>query len=931
MAQNIKIGVASDTSGATKGVEQLDRATEGLVGTLNTVERAADAVDKKLEKVLNTAKKVGDASAKIAELQKTLGKALGAKISEPDARRFSENFEKVRTGGGFGSQRVRDFDDFGSWYNGHSSTFRSPQSAASHRSRIIARGMQGTEWANNNAPPPAPPPPPGNGRGFNHPAVARAGSSALGVGAKLLGIAGIATTISGIMGMVGQGVGYAADEGGTLDTLKRRFGGNGMSYRFLQQGTRGAAAGLGISYTDSAQYASTYAGAAGRGGDDIGSSLRIAYGTSRGLGVDPGQGAEFFGSMSKLGVAKDDAGQRRLAALIADGIERGGFTAKADEVLRAVADYAGTAFRASLSTPNVGAYLSGLTSMTSHVPGLDPAGAASIIGQANSAMTQGGAVGEASKNLAYAALAPGYGPAIAEGLWAGGVFGTPDSVFGTAGNRTMMGQWADSTGQGTPTGSMSNLHGIRQMLSKQTAGMGRADGAMVRAKSIQGFFGLNSIQDALALDQMDENPEQLGGTQKLLSSVGVDMSRMTNFSGIADIAKLSGAKSLGDMWGTYQDVLGRSDVGQAQKDSLRGLYNSGDIDETRKTLAKILAIQGQAATPGSETRVALSDLKDTLTDVGGKLLDPLDKIREAVVGMYSLVAPQEYKDKQQAERDSRTDFAQRVRDGDNGDERLGNIYRQADSEYSDAASRSGGKPVDINRLAPEPAGSDGNAWYDARQARRQHLLARYDADYGAAAKQKAMTYFRSVGWSDEAAAGLTANGMDESGLAPHGPDGDGGAAVGAFQWHPDRQAAIEAHFHKSIRDMDLGEQLRAKNWELQPGGPEERAGNALRHAKNAYDAGEIDSRLDQRPGLTQEDKDRAAFRRGNLADGISKNTPLPAGDPNGTSDRQSSDVRVHGSADIIIRDSSGKQIGTATAPMTQMPKAPSPAGVSGSW
>jgi hypothetical protein len=44
----------------------------------------------------------------------------------------------------------------------------------------------------------------------------------------------------------------------------------------------------------------------------------------------------------------------------------------------------------------------------------------------------------------------------------------------------------------------------------------------------------------------------------------------------------------------------------------------------------------------------LVDIKDALTDLGSKLLDPLDKIREAAVGIYSWIAPQEYKDKIQA-------------------------------------------------------------------------------------------------------------------------------------------------------------------------------------------------------------------------------------------------------------------------------------------
>jgi len=644
MTQQIKIGVAADTAGAAKGVEAVERATDGLAVSLTGVSQAADAVDKKLDKVIDKAKRATDATARLAQVQATLSKALGKSVGPDDARKFSENFERIRSGRGLGSQRVREFDDFQSWHQGVGQTFKRPQEARAHRMRILARGMQGTRFAEENSPiddldEPAPPGGRGGGgRGAGGAGLRRAGSSAMGIGKGFLAIAGIAATIEGVMSKVAEGVGYATDESGSLDTLKRRFGGRGIGYNDLQQGTRGAGAGFGISYVDSAKYGLQYGKAAGSLDSDIGSHLRNAYGTSRSLGVDPGEGVDFFGQMSKLGVAKDDAGQRKLAALIADGIERGGFTAKADEVLHAVAEYANTAFRATLSAPNVGSYLAGLTSMTSKT-GLDPSSAAGIIGQANSAMMQGGAMGEASKNLSYASIARGFDPLIGSEMNAGGLFGTPDSVFRDKdGKLTMAGQYNADHGIAMPSGGRMNMSAVMDTLKQQTSGR---PGLMPLA--VQSQFGLGTPQDALGLMWMNDHPAELGGTTDLLTKAGVDINKMKNLSGISDIAKLAGATSMDDIRGQYNEFRGRNDVPEAEKVRIASLHDAGDVDGTRKALAGILANQGQVATPGSDTRAALVDLKDTLTTVGDKLLDPLNKIREMVSDVTGWLLPQDSK------------------------------------------------------------------------------------------------------------------------------------------------------------------------------------------------------------------------------------------------------------------------------------------------
>jgi len=62
-------------------------------------------------------------------------------------------------------------------------------------------------------------------------------------------------------------------------------------------------------------------------------------------------------------------------------------------------------------------------------------------------------------------------------------------------------------------------------------------------------------------------------------------------------------------------------------------------------------------------------------------------------------------------------------------------------------------------------------------------------DYSAAAPKYANA-FQDVGFSGNVIAGLMGNGFAESGFDPHAK-GDGGAARGVFQWHPDRAAEFQ--------------------------------------------------------------------------------------------------------------------------------------------
>lgn len=141
---------------------------------------------------------------------------------------------------------------------------------------------------------------------------------------------------------------------------------------------------------------------------------------------------------------------------------------------------------------------------------------------------------------------------------------------------------------------------------------------------------------------------------------------------------------------------------------------------------------------------------------------------------------------------------------------------------------------------------------------------------------KAIAYFMSQGWSREQAAGLAANIKAESGFA-HNAVGDSGKAYGLLQWHPDRQAAFAKWRGYDIRKSSFEDQLAFMHYELTQGN-ERPAGNALRAARTAQDAGRIASFNYVRPRWAAME----AYRRGNSAVQIAQQTTINvngAGDP----------------------------------------------------
>lgn len=151
-----------------------------------------------------------------------------------------------------------------------------------------------------------------------------------------------------------------------------------------------------------------------------------------------------------------------------------------------------------------------------------------------------------------------------------------------------------------------------------------------------------------------------------------------------------------------------------------------------------------------------------------------------------------------------------------------------------------------------------------------------DGGINEASTNRSMAFFQSKGWTREQAAGITANLGLESNFNPAAV-GDKKRAYGIAQWHEYRQKQFAQWAGKSIKGSSLDEQLGFVHYELTKG--EERpAGNLLRGAGSAREAGDIISRNYERP----EKADLDAAKRAAVAEVIA-NRPLspPAQAPAG--------------------------------------------------
>jgi hypothetical protein len=138
---------------------------------------------------------------------------------------------------------------------------------------------------------------------------------------------------------------------------------------------------------------------------------------------------------------------------------------------------------------------------------------------------------------------------------------------------------------------------------------------------------------------------------------------------------------------------------------------------------------------------------------------------------------------------------------------------------------------------------------------------------------RVMRFFEGKGWTSAQAAGLTARVNRESKGRADQQEIGGGKGYGLLQWGPARQAEFKKWSGHDIHGSTEAEQLEFMQYELTKG-KEKRAGDRLRGAKTAAEAGEIASLSYARPRDRAGEASRTA-REAQLLMGIAGASNMP--------------------------------------------------------
>lgn len=640
-----------DTAQARRALEDLRTASERALpqqpagGSTRSRKETEDAkaLEQQLERVRRT--------------KEFMERTTGRPVTDWEATRYDEVFRQRASR----NSMLRGFDGgVSDWHSGVGSRFSNGAAADDHRRGILDdingevfgpgrrnnqfRGMIG-RYA-------------GAIGGMAGGVVAGGGGMFGNIGAGLGGLAGMipglgmalgpltGSILGAVGGRIDKGMEDATSTAQDVSNLKHSLGDASDSFEGLRDKVQAAAEGLGVAYVESARFAKHYSELSNLQRDQkqsLGGELRTAYGFARGFGLDPSSGVGFMGQMRLSGNISDEKSAKLMAVQIADAVERGGNRSKMDEVLASISNFAQQSARMSLTSPDVKSFASYMaTGTATRVPGLDPAGAAAILGSADSSMRRGGGYGDASKIAIMSAIAGSNSDLSAfdvEAIMEGGLFGNAQKTFGKGGilnaRADQMGLSKESARYGKLTSGdnsgVTNATRIMNQLRSQSA----SDDEYLA--SMRGAFGLQSMGQAAALDLMHNTDPGLDGLKSKLGRAGVNIENITGSSlgGIAEVAS-------GDM-STLNNYAGKLREGaeyKALSDSERKSLDAARTpDELRDVLLKLLSDRERQETIGDKTINIQTDMRNAFQRMAEGLLPATVMIKDGVLALVEHFAP----------------------------------------------------------------------------------------------------------------------------------------------------------------------------------------------------------------------------------------------------------------------------------------------------
>ncbi len=447
-----------------------------------------------------------------------------------------------------------------------------------------------------------------------------------GFGAGLMGLVGgmAALGVGKLVGAVAEKVEQAENNNVAYDRLKRTLGDVQVSFLGLKKAVMTTGESLNITYDETGGLFSQFAKAgkvSGRDGyQSMPQEIGMGVGLSRAYGLDPSQGVGFMGQMRGLGVTKDVQDSRRVALLIGETIAKSDAFSKADEVMEAIAGFASSQTRQSMSAANIDGYAGMFSSMVgSGIAGMDPAGAASMLGRVNSSLSAGGAKGEASQFFtSMVGNRMGLDPLQMQVLREGGAFASKDQMFGVGSAYTRY------MGQTGPTGSSNYLSETRSLIEEKYAGDSETQ-KLMRAQAFGNHTGLNMNQ---SMAMLSLQPNQMGELQKVLGNSALSM----NASGINNAAMaLNGTDA--DRQSIAAGLRKRDDLKKEDRAALDAAMGSGNTEEQKRVLATLSAQYEQERTQGSDIRDSRAALDNIKVKIADYAVPALQDMRKALLYM----------------------------------------------------------------------------------------------------------------------------------------------------------------------------------------------------------------------------------------------------------------------------------------------------------
>lgn len=692
MTGGIRIPIIADVSGAKKAVDDLGQSAKDAfshVGDSKGVDYLIDGLGnatKQAEKLKETlgaagnkgaagvskmaadAKRAADELAKAQRIQSAMAKQ-GASISAAQAKELPQDYSHWLNNNASASMRKRMAgSSFESVVNGGWRNMANGETAARRQYSDMLRQMGLGSM-------PGQQPSQQSFAAFMRQAMGGAGSTVLGstgfagsilqrAGAQASGGPGGLMSGAGMARLLGGGglalgaygiakgvmatrakIGSAEEENTSYSDMLRQMGSTSSTFETLRESVRNVSKNLDMSFGDGSKMASAYLSTGGLDGissGDLGNELRTSGQFSRMLGVDPEQGAGFFGTMRNSKVSSGDSDNKRLAAMIGESIARAGVFSKSDEVLSSIANYTKVATSAALSPANTEGYVGAMgNALNLHSAGLDPAGAANMLGTVDSGFRHPG--GEAQRNFLLGSLQkamPGMTAVDMGFMQDGGMFARASDVF-KAGNPAY--DAADPATQARYD-NLAKQGGKRTFFDMAMGQMSGMSTDMQR-KNMMGLFpGLNDSSAArLQLLSKSHNGD-ISGTMASLSDIyGIDTSKMDPgaMSNLLDVHFGDSSKLKSKAAWFKSQGMATSDQNAVDAAIAKPGF---DNEELKNVLAKMSTRYGMQMTDGDVSRKNMAAMDNLATDVATKLIPMTNAIREGIGAIAGALPGVHFKD-----------------------------------------------------------------------------------------------------------------------------------------------------------------------------------------------------------------------------------------------------------------------------------------------